>query len=67
MDHEQPPTNQTTNATQMERAPSHVTSYKINNSSITYTLNLIRQLEQLPRQNINDSFADQIFNGISFY
>ncbi|GES85601.1 hypothetical protein GLOIN_2v1835724 [Rhizophagus clarus] len=33
----------------------------------TYTLNHMSLLRQLPRQNTNDPFADQIFNGTEFY
>ncbi|GBB87680.1 hypothetical protein RclHR1_14160006 [Rhizophagus clarus] len=78
MEQEQLPTNQTTIATQMGRDPSHITSYTINSLSIRrrqnqrrlghrITLNFIRQLRNLPRQNVNDPFADQIFNGSEFY
>jgi hypothetical protein len=70
--------NHTTNA-QMEQVthPSSYVSNRIHKRRIqrhlrhkiitdTYALNL-RQLRQLPRQNTTDPFANQLFNGTSFY
>jgi hypothetical protein len=82
VNHEQPPTNQTTNTTQMERA----TSYTINNQSSYASLTVRRRrtqrqlrhrntinayilnhIRRLPVQSTNDAFAGQIFNGSTFH